>query len=228
MTYAISDIHGRFDAFLALLERIHFKDTDELYILGDAIDRGPEPIKCLQYIMERPNMHMLLGNHELMMLNSILFLSKANKRVWTSQGGYITEDQYKQLSENEQNDILNYIANLPLNFEVTVNDQNYILCHAAPLCKYYGTSFEDTNLWWSYSDETEFVVWNRYEPKPVKDKTIILGHTPTINLQRLKKAEIFKFNDNVINIDCGAAYPEHGGRLCCFCLDTQETVYQDV
>ena len=228
MKYAISDIHGQFAALEALLERINFKDTDELYVLGDVIDRGPEPIKCLQYIMERPNIHMLLGNHELMMLNAVLFLSAGNKRVWTSQGGYITEDQYKQLPENEQNDILNFIETLPLNYEVTANGTNYILCHAAPLCKHYDTSFEKTSLQWSYSDETEFVVWNRNALKPIKGKTIILGHTPTINLQSLKKAEIFKFNSNIINIDCGAAYPEHGGRLCCFCLDTQETVYQDV
>lgn len=41
MVYVISDLHGYpHDAFLALLERAGFSDTDFLYILGDVIDRN--------------------------------------------------------------------------------------------------------------------------------------------------------------------------------------------
>lgn len=31
-----------------MLDQIHFSDSDELYVLGDVVDRGPYPIK--QYI----------------------------------------------------------------------------------------------------------------------------------------------------------------------------------
>lgn len=48
MRYIISDIHGCYDQYRALLKKIHFSDTDELYVLGDVVDRGPEPIKVLQ------------------------------------------------------------------------------------------------------------------------------------------------------------------------------------
>ena len=44
----ISDIHGCFDEFMQMLDLINFSSADELYVLGDVIDRGPEPIKCLQ------------------------------------------------------------------------------------------------------------------------------------------------------------------------------------
>lgn len=50
---------------------------------------------------------------------------------------------------------------------------------------------------------------------------------PTISFQRAEKGEIAIF-DGIIDIDCGAAYPEYGVRLCCFCLDTQEVIYQNI
>ena len=39
--YAISDIHGCYDMFLEMLDKIQFDETrDTLYILGDIMDRG--------------------------------------------------------------------------------------------------------------------------------------------------------------------------------------------
>ena len=40
-TYVIADIHGEYNMFLELLDKIGLKPTDTLYILGDVIDRGP-------------------------------------------------------------------------------------------------------------------------------------------------------------------------------------------
>lgn len=45
MKYIISDIHGCFDQYQKLLEKINFSSEDKLYVLGDAADRGPESIK---------------------------------------------------------------------------------------------------------------------------------------------------------------------------------------
>ena len=46
-TYVISDIHGQYNMFIELLDKIDLKDTDTLYILGDVLDRGPHPIKTI-------------------------------------------------------------------------------------------------------------------------------------------------------------------------------------
>ena len=46
-TYVISDIHGQFDAFMKLIEKIEFGYDDEMYILGDVIDRGPQSLECV-------------------------------------------------------------------------------------------------------------------------------------------------------------------------------------
>lgn len=47
MKYVISDVHGRYDLFIKMLDKISFSDNDTLYLLGDMIDRGPDGIKLL-------------------------------------------------------------------------------------------------------------------------------------------------------------------------------------
>ena len=54
-TYVISDIHGEYDMFMDLLEKIDFKSSDTLYIIGDIIDRGPHPKKIIKKIMSMSN-----------------------------------------------------------------------------------------------------------------------------------------------------------------------------
>ena len=39
MIYVMSDIHGKYDKFIKMLELIEFSENDELYILGDIFDR---------------------------------------------------------------------------------------------------------------------------------------------------------------------------------------------
>lgn len=74
--YVISDIHGQYDMFMKLLDKIKFKDTDTLYVLGDILDRGPHPIKTVRKLMEMPNAICMVGNHELMALEGLEFLMK--------------------------------------------------------------------------------------------------------------------------------------------------------
>ncbi|MCR4591520.1 MAG: fructose-bisphosphatase class III [Lachnospiraceae bacterium] len=70
-TYVVSDLHGQYEAFEAGLKKIEFSDQDELYVLGDAIDRGNGGIRILQYVKQEKNMDLIIGNHEFMMLNSV-------------------------------------------------------------------------------------------------------------------------------------------------------------
>lgn len=51
MTYCISDIHGEIDRFRAMLKIIQLAPEDQLYILGDVIDRGSAGIDIIQIIM---------------------------------------------------------------------------------------------------------------------------------------------------------------------------------
>ena len=69
MIYAISDIHGAYDKYIKMLEKIKFNDDDTLYVIGDVIDRGKDSIKILQDMMNRANVFPILGNHEIMALS---------------------------------------------------------------------------------------------------------------------------------------------------------------
>jgi serine/threonine protein phosphatase 1 len=53
MKYAISDIHGRYDRYERLLKQINFSDEDEMFIIGDVIDRGEDGVRILKDVMHR-------------------------------------------------------------------------------------------------------------------------------------------------------------------------------
>ena len=74
--YVISDIHGQYDLFIDILNKINLKDSDTLYVLGDVLDRGDNPIKVLLKLMEMPNAVCIVGNHELMAVECLTFLRK--------------------------------------------------------------------------------------------------------------------------------------------------------
>lgn len=64
-TYVISDIHGCFNEFLSMLERIHFSESDNLILAGDYIDRGKQSYEMLKWMEQCPsNVLLLRGNHE--------------------------------------------------------------------------------------------------------------------------------------------------------------------
>ena len=220
LTYIVADIHGRADRFHEVLDMVQFADEDRVYILGDVIDRNPDGIKILCEIMSTDNMHMLLGNHEYMMINAIedpgyqINQWFTNLDLWYLNGGAITEMAYKELDAEKQNEIISYIRQLPLNIEV--NGNQYLLAHGSPE-SLYEEGFSQ------YIDRTEYAVWNRFDPQVDEfelDKTLICGHTPTIHLSPKVPMEIFR-SRNIWYIDCGCAYPtSEGGRLACLCLET--------
>ena len=70
MIYVMSDIHGNRVKFDSIMEQIGLNAEDTLYVLGDIVDRGPDPIGILRQVMGMDNVKMLLGNHEHMMMQS--------------------------------------------------------------------------------------------------------------------------------------------------------------
>ena len=67
----MSDIHGEISRYHAMLDIINFSADDQLYIIGDVIDRGAEGVEILLEIIDKGNIHLILGNHEDMMLGTL-------------------------------------------------------------------------------------------------------------------------------------------------------------
>lgn len=65
---AIGDIHGCYQEFAELLDRVALGKDDQLILLGDLVNRGPDSNKVID--LARANRAIsLLGNHELRLLN---------------------------------------------------------------------------------------------------------------------------------------------------------------
>lgn len=59
----ISDIHANLEALQAVLAHIESLNVDETICLGDIIGYGPNPIECLDLVMENCRL-TILGNHD--------------------------------------------------------------------------------------------------------------------------------------------------------------------
>ena len=236
MIYVMSDIHGNMRRFRSIMKKIELQPEDELYVLGDVIDRHPDGIEILQEIMAMPNARMLLGNHEYMMLNALVPYDQdlpwmrrqglSDLNLWYRNHGEITEVHFKALSKEEQQRIFDYLKSLPLNIDIEVNGKKYKLVHGAPV-----EFFPEIN--WKYHDETQFAVWERIEDhiKIPDDYTLIYGHTPTLYYAIKSRLSIWH-GQNRIAIDCGSGFediaPEdypHQGRLACLRLDDMKEFY---
>ena len=69
-------------------------------------------------------------------------------------GGQITHNYLKRIKKATRQEIFEYLDKLPVNVELTVNDRQYILTHAAPMNLYEIYSYK-------YKSARDFAVWMR-------------------------------------------------------------------
>lgn len=217
-----------------MLDKIQFSDNDKLYILGDVLDRGPQPIDIIKYIKDKSNITLLKGNHEEMFLEyaTASKFEKMNilRSYYAHNGGTTTVDQFEDLASKEQLEIVEYVKRLPLYFLVNINSQDFILVHSG--INTTGRFNTVNELMDSQSDED--ILWSReefYMHPGVPDYTIVFGHTPVPYLHEYTKTPVeFKIwydteHADKIGIDCGAVFEQAGGQLACMRLDDQEEFY---
>lgn len=120
-TYVISDVHGHLADLRATLAAADLVDGEDrwvggdsqLWVLGDLVDRGPDGIGVLRLVrslqQQAPDrVHMLMGNHETLMLGMKLFPGTRFPSVWSINGG-LRSDQ-DALTEDE----VAWLRSLPL------------------------------------------------------------------------------------------------------------------
>ncbi|PID37179.1 MAG: serine/threonine protein phosphatase [Rhodobacterales bacterium] len=99
--YAVGDVHGCFDLYLALERFIAARLSEAkapglLVLLGDVIDRGPQSAQVLAHLLEPApaglTRVLLRGNHEQMMLDFMAAPRAA--REWLDHGGIETLQSY--------------------------------------------------------------------------------------------------------------------------------------
>lgn len=224
-TYIMSDIHGEVGLFHSLLKKICFSPEDTLYILGDVIDRGLDGIHLLREIMNTPNMKIILGNHEYMMMqNYSPEATDVEVLRWNRNGNAPTVTVFEGLSSDEQTKILDYLKGIPTHEIISLGEKRFYLVHGFP-----GENIHDE-------------VWTRpdlYASSPVIGTTLIIGHTPVINMMSRDDRDAYCEElisrgdhprilraDGFIDIDCGCSYDEPIKTLGCLRIDDMEEFYE--
>ncbi len=68
-TYVVGDIHGCFDEFQRLLDKLDFGDGDRLLHTGDMVNGGPDSLATVRWFAEHDDVATtVLGNHDLHLL----------------------------------------------------------------------------------------------------------------------------------------------------------------
>ncbi len=196
--FAIGDIHGCCKTFKKLLlEKLVIKKSDKIYCIGDYVDRGHDSKGVIDFIIELRekgyNIHTLRGNHEQMMLDSIIDQKKLDH--WLKNGGGETLKSFDVSSVKElQHKYLAFLKRTK--FFIATN--KYIFVHA-------GLDFNIEN---PFADK-EAMLWIRdenFDKSKINNRILIHGHTP-IPFDTLYK----HFNPNKINIDGGCVYNHKSG-----------------
>lgn len=179
MVYAVSDIHGDLAMYIHIVKQLNKDDT--LYVIGDAIDRGSSGIMILQDIMKRPNVELLLGNHEWFLIMSVFYGSESIMNTWISKqnGGAATAQSLISLPSIEYDNLLDYLLSRKFCEKITVNNKVFTLVHG---CYYSGiediTEFENSGLVYN-------CLWDSELLTAISDKNntdiYVHGHVPIGN-----------------------------------------------
>lgn len=209
-TFAIGDIHGRFDAFREVVEKSPFDiKKDRLIILGDIVDGGIQTKECIEYALNIPDTIFIIGNHDVWALD--WFERGKELSLWVHQGGLNTMASYQHSRENIPQSHINFLKR---GKPYWIDDKNNIFVHGGfnpkiPICKNH---FKD-------------LIWDRDLIKYAQEQTIknfnhvYIGHTTTqlidLNMNATKP---FTFN-NLTMLDTGAGW---NGKLTIMNVETRE------
>ncbi len=219
---AITDIHGCINSFWALLDQLALTTSDELYLLGDYIDRGPNSKGVIDHIWQLQEdgyqIECLRGNHEQLLLESRQ--RPGQNMLWLANGGWETLASFKiQSTYRVPQEYLKFCQGLPYYLEV----DHYILVHA-------GLSFDNEDP----LADREAMLWIRewydnIDRDWLGDRIIVHGHTPIslaqINLQykNIKKTP-------ALDIDGGCVHKGKRpglGYLCALDMTNWKLYFQD-
>lgn len=224
-----SDIHGYLSYFKKVLKKACFSDNDILFIVGDMIEKGPENLNTLRYVMElckKGNVIPLIGNVDAYRLKLIYKLSEENVcgfydyilnlRKWAGSSFYEELAAECGYTINTPEDILlskqdvithfenefKFLANLP----TVVETQNYIFVHGGLREKQVSDNLEK-----GIFELTKFDAFAE-NTSDVFDKYVIAGHWPVV----LYGSDIPQMNPiinrdkKIISIDGGCGVKKDG------------------
>jgi serine/threonine protein phosphatase 1 len=194
----IGDVHGYYQGLMLLLKEIAPTSEDQVYFLGDLIDRGPQSAQVVNFVREN-NYPCLMGNHEQMLLSVMNNNCNSNQtlQAWLYSGGQATITSYQAAKIPQEH--LDWFANLPTYIDLG----DVWLTHAGVDPKKSVSEQTSEELCW-IRDE-----FHSMELPYFTEKLIIVGHTITFTLPGVAPGQLAS-GQGWLDIDTGAYHPRSG------------------
>ena len=219
---AMTDIHGCHQSFLALLDQVGLTGADELYLLGDYIDRGPASRAVLDTIQNMQTqqgykVQCLLGNHEdafqIACRNPEFFQSWYH--VW---GGKETLESFG----------VSRAVSVPGKYQQFIRQLSYVLEVDEYILVHAGLDFRLTHPLTPHLDMLYLRDWYaNIDYDWLGDRIILHGHTPLAK-DAIEKMHRELDDRRVLDID-GGCFAEHisgKGYLCAFDMTNRQLFFQ--
>lgn len=173
----ISDLHGNADALAALDE-----SYDELWVLGDLVDYGPEPEAIIAAMRDRATL-VVRGNHDHAVGYNVNPQCAPPFRAMADATQRYT---MAILSDADKT----YLRHLPLTESVVRDGRRFYLCHATPSDPLFAYCPPDSPQWVQESERVDADV-------------ILVGHTHIPFINRIGTRQV---------VNPGSlGQPKHGG-----------------
>lgn len=210
----MGDVHGNFKSMMSALLKADFLDGyDELYGLGDYIDRMPDSYLVIDYLSGLHSFRGVKGNHDEWMIEYIKDSQRTVPTSWYYQGGKETFDSVKSRTGGYKLTGRHKEFFLKLEDYIHLEDEDIVLVHAGWMPTF--SRIEDAH-------ETEGqhgFTWNRgFWEQCVFDvahKQVFIGHTMCSDI-------VYEQRNNVINLDTRAGA---NGRVTLYDLDSGDVFY---
>ena len=208
-TFVVGDVHGCFDEFILLLEKIRFnKQKHRLIFVGDLINKGPHSLKMLKWAFENKT-EQVLGNHEM-------------KFIQLVENGQPLPPVLQKLKE-EMGEQVDHWVQFIKSWPVYIEEKDFIVIHAGivPHLHPKNSSINDViNIrYWddqtktrSSSEQSSSKPWHDFY---TEKKLVIYGHWARQGLHK---------KSNSIGLDSGCVY---GQKLSGVCLPSRKIIQVD-
>ncbi len=221
----IGDIHGCWNELEELLTRLgwqlepelHHPDGRRLIFLGDLVDRGPDPVRVLKFVMQAVGAkvaYAVPGNHDIKLSRAL-----GGRDVPRNHGLAETMELLATESEEFRTEVGEFLEGLVSHF--VLDEGKLCVAHAGLREEMQGRGSSSVREFAMYGESTgeidEFGLPVRYEwAKEYRGRAMVVyGHTPVPEPEWI---------NNTIDIDTGCCF---GGKLSALRYPEREIIQVD-
>ncbi len=230
----ISDVHGKFDYFTGLLEKLQFSDDDILVLNGDIIERGGQSLQCLRLLMqlvEEKRAYYICGNNDAFVWQLAHEPEKLGivERFCRSRKSILTE-MCREMNLPEEMPVEEWI---PLVCEQYKKEFEFIISAPTiletPHFTFVHAGLRDPDI---YSEKNanafDLMKFDDFLAYPISfKKPVVVGHWPTVlySTNCFDSAAYVEMNRNIISIDGGCTIKTDGQLNAMVLSDGAEAAY---